>query len=295
MMCLANVLVKVACECCSLPSYSYSQPMANWQSFEREKGRERRRKIGKQGKCAGQVEHYCGYCRTKFVNETETTRNDFNEEMTWARTTDEDGAHDERARRKGLPCSTDDCQIRQMYAKTAQKSFQQMHRESSSPQGIPPFARHLPPCSCSCIWNLACSCCLSPALACCVLCFAVETWSWLGTCQTNRQRGREREGGKGKGGRLTERLMCNNYPKLICLFAPAQQSVKVELANRPTHLPFIQSCPTFSSSLLLHFCCKWVLLWEAPMEHRLASFELSFHVALFANSFWQFRCCSMDR
>lgn len=51
----------------------------------------------------------------------------------------------------------------------------------------------------------------------------------------------------GMGGRLTERLMCNNYPKLICLFAPARQSVKVELANRPTHWPFTQSWPTFSS------------------------------------------------
>lgn len=64
----------------------------------------------------------------------------------------------------------------------------------------------------------------------------------------DKQTEREREGGAGREGRLTERLMCNNYPKLICLFAPARQSVKVELANRPTHLPFIQSCPTFSPS-----------------------------------------------
>lgn len=49
----------------------------------------------------GQVEHYCGYCRTKFVNETETARNDFNEEMTWARTTDEDAAHDEEHEERG--------------------------------------------------------------------------------------------------------------------------------------------------------------------------------------------------
>lgn len=93
-------------------------------------------------------------------------------------------------------------------------------------------------------WPVPAVCLLPWPVVCFVLLSKLEADSALAR-QTGREGQRE-----GEGGRLTERLMCNNYPKLICLFAPARQSVKVELANRPTHLPFIQSCTTFSSSPL---------------------------------------------
>lgn len=54
-----------------------------------EGGREECEKCGKW-----KVEHYCGYCRTKFVNETETARNDINEEMTWSKDSADDDKHD---------------------------------------------------------------------------------------------------------------------------------------------------------------------------------------------------------
>lgn len=93
-------------------------------------------------------------------------------------------------------------------------------------------------------WPVPAVCLLPWPVVCFVLLSKLEADSALAR-QTDREGER---GGRGREGRLTERLMCNNYPKLICLFAPARQSVKVELANRPTHLPFIQSCPTFSPS-----------------------------------------------
>lgn len=128
---------------------------------------------------------------------------------------DAENAHNE------LQHSTDECQIRQMYAKTAEENFSPNAQRASAPQGIgnadaDGTASKLGLFLYCCPAQL----CLCPV--CCVLCFVANL-------ELTRQLPD------------TERLMCNNYPKLICLFArPAKRKSRACQSTSPFAKPKLQ-------------------------------------------------------
>jgi len=183
--------------------------------------------------------------------------------------------------------------------KNRTENFSPMHWESS-PQDIPwNYWNYCIDCCCIETWPVTlpvlyfrCPRLVWPSplpWPCCCCCFVLlfKTWSWLGSCQT-----------------LNDWCAIIIQSWFVCLHA--WQSVKVELANRPTHLlkhHHNQPLPPFIPLLFTHCgntaneCYYGGAHWKS-FGKFCAELSWVFHVALL-DSFWQFRrsswCCSIDK